>query len=406
MPRHRLTPVRVIPVVRPLLVIITAVLAVVSLSAQQAAAPVGEPRWMPIDRIQGSRTADALAMEKSLLSFIDQVKAVAPLNPLPNVFPKATMTFTAGDAGRPHQADMLIGFWPPEMTAVRGGRLVSTGELSHLVVYANYVREDAFDRTFWKDGTGVLLPQPALLGDVQGYPVYEGGGSVEVSGILVILPKGRSLFAPVTQQRFRAFEVADLEKQLASAASALTQARQRYDEAISDVGRAARDKRIADSLVQYQQGRSRTPEQVASRAQDLRRLDAEEEARLKADATPETNRLVGPLTMRLNAAKAGLAALSPAELAEPACHAPDSRVMGPHPVAAGTRGCQPVVTVARWFDPARPRSSVQMLSVERYWMSREAVRRGVDRTRSPWLYVNAAVVEALDWDAIAASLLR
>jgi hypothetical protein len=47
-----------------------------------------------------------------------------------------------------------------------------------------------------------------------------------------------------------------------------------------------------------------------------------------------------------------------------------------------------------------------MLSVERYWMSREAVRRGVDRGRSPWLYVNAAVVEGLDWNEVATTLLR
>ena len=53
-----------------------------------------------------------------------------------------------------------------------------------------------------------------------------------------------------------------------------------------------------------------------------------------------------------------------------------------------------------------PRATLQMLSVERYWMSREAVRRGVDRARSPWLYVNAAVVDALDWAEIASTLLR
>lgn len=396
---------RSFPFISAALGLACAAATMLSLSAQAPPA-VGEPRWMPIDRIQGSRTADALALEKSLLALVDRVKAVAPLNPLPNVFPKATMTFTAGETGRPHQADMLLGFWPPEMTAVRGGRLVSTGELSHLVVYANYVRDDAFDRTFWKDGAGVLLPQPKQVGEVQGFPVYEGSGSVEVSGILVILPKGRNLFDPVTQERFRTFEVADLEKQLGQAASALTEAKRRYDDAVSEAGRAARDKRMADSLAQYQQGRSRTPEQVASRAQDLRRLDAEEEARLKAEATPETNRLVGPLTTRLNAAKSARAALSTDELAAQACHLPDSRIMGPHPVPMGTAGCQPIVSMAKWYNPALPRATLQMLSVERYWMSREAVRRGVDRARSPWLYVNAAVVDALDWAEIASTLLR
>lgn len=401
-PTYRL---RSFPSLQVALSLACATITVCTLSAQ-APAPLGEPRWMPVDRIQGGRTADALALEKSLLAIIDRVKATAPLNPLPTVFPKATLTFTAGEPGRPHQADMLLGFWPPDMAAVRGGRLVSTGELSHLIVYANYVRDDAFDRTFWKDAAGVLLPQPRQVGEVQGFPVYEGAGSVEVSGILVILPKGRALFDPVTQERFRRFEVADLEKQLAQAGSALAQARQRYEEAVSDAGRAARDKRMADSLVQYQQGRSRTPEQVASRAQELRRMDAEEEARLRAEAAPETNRLVGPLTARLTAARASLAALSPADLAAPACHLPDSRIMGPHPVPTGTAGCQPIVSMAKWYDVAKPRAALQMLSVERYWMSREAVRRGVDRARSPWLYLNAAVVEALDWGEIASTLLK
>ena len=61
---------------------------------------------------------------------------------------------------------------------------------------------------------------------------------------------------------------------------------------------------------------------------------------------------------------------------------------------------------APWHNPALPRATLQLLSVERYWLSREAVRRGVDRTRSPWLYVNAAVIDALDWNEIASTLLR
>jgi hypothetical protein len=46
----------------------------------------------------------------------------------------------------------------------------------------------------------------------------------------------------------------------------------------------------------YKNKRPRTPEQLAFREKELQRLDAEEEERLRVDATTEGNRLVGPLT--------------------------------------------------------------------------------------------------------------
>lgn len=383
-----------------------AMCTVVALHAQAPPASIGDPRWMPVDRIQGGRTADALEMEKGLLALLDRVKAAAPLNPLPDVYPRATLTFKAGEPGQPHRGEMMIGFWPPSMVRTRNGRLESSGELSHLIVYVNSVRTDAMDRTFWKDATGTLLPQPRQLAEVHGFPVWEGGGSVETSGILTILPKGRSLFEPVSRERFGTFEVADLQKQIADGMAAVEAAQEKLAALTSPEGRAAQQKRQAESLAQYEKARPRTPEQMAARAQDLKRFDAEEEARVHAEATPATNRLVGPLTTRLNAASAALAALSATERTQQACHLPDSRVIGPHPVAPGTAGCQPVVSFARLDAPQRPRGTWRVLSIERYWSSAEDVRRGVDRNRTPWAYANKAAVEAVDWQAVAATMLE
>lgn len=373
-----------------LLALGVAVAAGATLFAQADA--LGAPRWMAQERMRGPRTADAVAMERTLLAFVERVKQLPVLTPPPGVYPKATLTFEAAEAGLPHRGIVMLGFWPPTMTKVTNGQLRSAGELSHLLVSVNFVRTEAMDRTYWKDAQGPLLPQPRVLGDVQGYPVYEGFGGVEVSGILVVQPERRQLFVPVTRERFHAFEVADLERQLQVAQPALKSAQDKLAALTSADGRAAQEKRIADSLAQYEKTRPRTAEQMRSREQDIRRLEGEEDARLKVDATPEGNRLTGPLNERLTRAKAARAALSPAEQTAPACHAPDSRVMGPHPVAPGTAGCQPVVSVARWYDPALPRSTPQLISVERYWSSAESARRGEDRTRSGYLYVNKDVV--------------
>ena len=67
-PTYRL---RSFPSLQVALSLACATITVCTLSAQ-APAPLGEPRWMPVDRIQGGRTADALALEKSLLAIIDR----------------------------------------------------------------------------------------------------------------------------------------------------------------------------------------------------------------------------------------------------------------------------------------------------------------------------------------------
>jgi hypothetical protein len=375
-----------------------------------AQSPLGDPRWMPVDPASGPRrTAAGAAMEKGLLAVLDRVRALPVLNPPPGVYPRATLTIDTPDPEAPKapgRGSMMLGFWPPDMTAVRNGRLVSAGELSHLIIYVNSVREEAFDRTYWKDDRGALYPEPRQVGAVQGFPVYEGFGGVEVSGILVVQAEGRSLFTPVTQERFHRFEVASLEKAIADAAPALKAAQEKYGAFVSPDGVAAREKQRLDSLAQYQKTRPRTPEQMASRERDLRRMDLEEEQRLKADATPQTHRLLGPLTDRLNRANAALAALGSDEKAAPACHQPDARVMGPHPVPTGTPGCQRVVSLAAWDNPALPRTAWQLITVERYWLASEAMRAGARGNAALYYRLNKAVTEDLDWKDIAASMLR
>lgn len=61
-----------------------------------------------------------------------------------------------------------------------------------------------------------------------------------------------------------------------------------------------------------------------------------------------------------------------AEQAAQACHLPDSRVMGSHPVTLGTPNCVPMVAVnANWYDPKLPSSAWQMLTIERHWLGRQ-----------------------------------
>lgn len=380
------------------------VCAVGTLAAQ---APIGDPRWMPVDRMQGARGADGLAMEKQMVAFTDLVKALPMLNPPPGVYPKATMTFQAGEPGLPHQADLMLGFWPPRDVAVRNGRLAPAGELSHLIVYVNRVRAEALAQDQWFDDIGQLYPQPKILGEVQGFPVYQGFGSVEVSGILVILPEGKSLFEPVTQERFRRFTIATMEKRLDEYRLGLKAAAERYAAAISEDGKAARAARIEQSLVDYQKGRQRTATQIAERRTTMKKMDADEVEAMRLESVPETNRLMGPLMKAMAREREVLEAMSADERAAQACSTPDSRDPGPHPAAAGGRGCIPIVALRKWWDPRLPRATWQLVSIERYWSSASAVARGVERSeRYLPLHVNREVVEAIDWKSFARTFLR
>jgi hypothetical protein len=328
------------------------------------------------------------------------------LNPLPGVYPKASLSFLpSGASGQPHGSVLMVGFWPPKDVRLSGGALRSYGELSHLMIYMNRVREEAFDRTYWRDSGGSFFPVPPKVADVQGFAVYQGYGSVEVSGILVILPPGKELFAPITQERLHRFTIARLENQIAAAAPALKRARELYDAAISPGGRAAFETRIATSLESYRKARPRTAEQLRYRETELRRLETQEEERLKLEASPESNRLTGPLHQSLLNARQAFAALTSAQRTLPACHAVHPRDSGiPQPVLPDTPGCIPVVTVAPFIDSARP-AAVRLISIECYGSSLQMVRRGIDRSeRYIYHHLNVETVEALDWKVVAAGL--
>ncbi len=377
-------------------------LAGVTLLAQT---DLGPPRWMPVNPMSGSRrTADDLAAEKHLLALVDRFKSLSILNPVPGVYPQASLSSNGTPAPAPYGASLMLGFWPPKDTRLTSGVLRPAGELAHLMIYMNWVREEAMDKTYWKDAEGSFYPQPQQLGDVQGFPVYEGFGSSELSGILIIQPPGRQLFTPVSRKRFHGFAVADLEKKLQSAMGALKSAQAKYAASTSAEGATAREKQIVASLEQYRTARPRTPEQMTYREQEVRRLDAEEIERQRLDAALDTNRLTGPLTVALTAAKASLAALTPDEQSSPACHLPDARDIGPHPVATGS-GCRPIVSMTRWYNPALPRTTPQLLSIERYWLSARETKTFGDAVR-PYYRLNAASVEALDWKQISTTFLK
>ena len=367
---------------------------------------LGPFRWMP-DSTGGQRVpATGATMAAQLRSLVGIVRALPKLTPPPGVFPRATIGVELGERTQPQSGSLMLGFWPPESVALRGGQLIPTSAIIHLMVYVNKVREEVFSQDKWEDAQGRLLPEPKRVGELQGFPIYAGFGGLEVSGTLVVLPPGRSLFVPVAQERFHRFAIGQLEKQLKEAQPALVRAQQLYSEATSAAGQERRKAQRAQSLEDYRKKRPRTPEQLAYREKELEKLDADELERLRVDATPEGNRLTGYLSKDLAAAKARFAALSPTERAAPAWHLPDSRNPVAHPVPPQTPSATPIVTFARWDNPARPRSAWQVITVERYWACAEAVRRGLDRSpRNLPDHLNKEVVEALDWQAIARRFL-
>lgn len=346
-------------------------------------------------------------MGTTLRAFLGVIKSLPLLTPPPGVYPRATLTVTPTALPLPHTASLMLGFWPPQSVAVRGKSLITTSAIGHLMLYVNQIREEALSQDKWKDAQGSLFPEPKRLGEVQGFPVYQGFGGDEVSGILVILPPGRALFAPVSQERFYRFALDTLEKRLQEAQPALLRAQQLYNDALSAAGKAKRAAQRAQSLDDYRKKRPRTPEQLTDRAKELERLDAEELERWRVEATFEGNRVTGWLGAERTALQARYATLSAAQKAQPAWHLPDSRLTGPHPVAPQTPGAVPIVSLARWANPALPRTAWQLLTIERYWLAAQAVRRGLDKSPSNLPYhLNKEVVEALDWQALARRFLR
>jgi len=386
---------------------IFALWGVASAAWGQSEAALGPPRWMAAGAMLEARsTPVAASHDKALRALLERIRALPVLNPPPGVYPRASLSFLPSEvSGQPPGSVLMIGFWPPKDVRISGSVLRPAGELSHLLIYLNRVREDAFDRTHWSDSRGSFYPVPPKVAEVQGFPVYQGYGSAEVSGILVILPPGKDLFAPITQERFHVFTIARLEKQIAAAAPALKRAREQYDAAIAPAGRAALEARIASSLETYKKNRTRTPEQIRYRETELRRLEVQEEERLKLEASSDTNRLIGPLQQDLLKARQAYTALTSVQRAQPACHLVHSRDSGiPQPVLPETSACIPIVSVAPFLDPVRS-AAIRLISVERYWTSLQTVRRGLDRSeRHIYHHLNVETIETLDWKAVAAGL--
>jgi hypothetical protein len=65
-----------------------------------------------------------------------------------------------------------------------------------------------------------------------------------------------------------------------------------------------------------------------------------------------------------------------------------------------------MVAMAKWDNPARPRSDWQLITIERYWESVAGIRRGRERSeRNLDVYLNKEVVEAIDWKAFTRRFL-
>lgn len=356
--------------------------------------------------MRGPRTADALAAGKQMAAFLNLIKASPVLNPPPGVYPKASSTFEPQSAG-PHQSSMLVGFWPPKDVAITNGKLRSAGELTHLIFYFNSARTDSLSQNVWQDEQGALYTMPEKVGELQGFPIYRGFGSSELSGIVFVHRANVKPFVPVSNERFYRYAISAREKEMASGQSYIDNKKKDYEYYLSAEATAKREARIQESMASYQR-RPRTPDELKSREASVRASFAAEQEAMRLLTTPEGNPVYAAASKQVARLRAALAALSPAEKAAQACHLPDSRVMGPHPVPMGTPNCLPMVGVnANWYDPKLPRSAWQMLTIERYWISRTEAERATERSpRNVYHHVNKEVVESIDWKAVAENLLK
>jgi len=263
-----------------------------------------------------------------------------------------------------------------------------------LMFRVNAYGDLAFSWHHWEDKEGRFYELPETSREIGGFPVI--GGFLFVS-----LPGKPPLFTPITQERAQRWMIDNMKRQADADAAMLASAHRQYQEFVSPAGQTRRAKKIEEAAASQ-----RKPENQELERRHAIAIDQRREQDLKAAATPKPDSPAARTTERLTQLESRLAAMSPEQRRLPAwykTHAEGVRRLDYGDIVeAGSPGARPlVVTNPDFYDKALPKTAMQLVSIPSAGYVESEFRKG---GTSPTVQVPMAVLEQMDWRAVAAML--
>jgi hypothetical protein len=287
--------------------------------------------------------------------------------------------------------------WPPVAVehSAAGGLQVRSPWLYNipdlLTIGVNRIGDLAFSWFHGEDNEGQFFELPETRREMGGFPVIGDFLSISVSR--------EPRFTPVTQERAQRWIIHNLKRQASADSSILASARRQYEEFVSPAGQARRAKAIEEAAASQKKPENQELERRHAQAIDKRR-----EQDLLAAAAPRAGSPEAHTAERITQLEARLAAMSTDQRRQPAWYTrnPDGgrRLDYGDIVADGTPGARPlVVPNPAFFDPALPKTTMRLAVTQP-----DDYKVGARNANEPQWRVFQAVIDQMDWKAVAAML--
>lgn len=373
----------------------------------------GECRWLPTpwgDK-PGPGPAVTAAERAAIRREIERV--IAALKTAPVVNPPVGFCPMVVSAGPDDGVDLGFALRFSFMVANRrandhvrdkpGGPL-RVGELLHLIFRFNEwpgAEGAAFAAT---DAQGAFHAEPVPVAMFQGFPVIRTGSGAEQVR-LVVPVNDRPLHRPVQLARVIRWQLGAFDQAIREAQAQVDSARREYDAFFTPAAQAEEETIIARRI---EAQRARTPElQARIRASRQAEVEAKTaQLRRRWDVAADPNHPLAVARQRREQAQARLEGLSAAEAQSPACLVRlEPAHVTPDVAVAGDARCT-LALVERnpdYYDRSRPRSVIQVLTIDRFPLQPPAGGLPGSRHRNVW--ANQHMVWGLDWQQIRREVL-
>lgn len=351
------------------------------------------------DQVKGPLLA---AWEKQLKAIAALVRACPIFRDIRGYYPMLTgCVENPGATTGPYGGTVHLLIWPPvtvERTSTGEPRVKKEWRYNHpggmLMIRVNAFGDLAFSWFYGEDKEGRFYELPDTRREIAGFPV--------IGGFFFVSPPNKPpLFTPITRERAQRWIIDNLRRQADADASMLASARRQYEDFVSPAGKARRAKAIEEAAASQKKPENQELERRHALAIEQRR-----EQDLKAAATPKPGSPQARTLERLTQLESRLASMSPEERRQPAWYKrhPEGvrRLDYGDIVEAGSPGARPLVVPNQGFsDKSLPKTAMQLVSVPGLEEYESRVKK--DATE-PTVRVSLAVIEQMDWRAIAAML--
>ena len=341
--------------------------------------------------------------EKQLKEIAAMVRGCAVFQDMRGYYPMLTGCVDNPAGSGPSGGSVALLIWPPE-TVERGTkgepRVMTKWRYNHpgdtggsLWIMVNSIG-DLRDMYAGEDKEGKFYELPEPSRHVAGFPV--------IGGFLLVTPPGKPpLFSPVTRERAQRWIIDNLKRQAAADDSILESARRHYEEFVSPAGQARRLKEIEAAAASQKKPENQESVRRQEEAKDRRREQDLKAATVLKPGGPEAR-----TKERLAELEARLASLTPEQRRQPAWYQrhPEGvrRLDYGNIVEPDTPGARPlVVPNPNYLDRSLPKTAMQLVSVPAAGHYAAQVGKGL---KDIGTIVPAAVIEQLDWKALAARM--